>query len=423
MLSFQIGTNLFIYQIVNRTVHLMRPQKIDNTMNQDLEKNILDGEMLGRFLSDPEESNDQEKINDWLAEDAHRKLYDEITTTEFVREAYQFHQSIDPVRELELFGQKYRRNQFNRFLPYISVAAVLAIVLVINILNPQKEPILQTPVPYTQHQIQPGRSKAILVLDNNQQVELTDNKEKISCDGKIIADLGEARLTYRETEQNESAPQIVWHRLITPVGGEYQLILADGTKVWLNANSELSYPVNFTGSSREVRLLGEAYFEVSSDKSKPFRVCSDKFDIVVTGTAFNVSAYPEDRHHRVALVKGGVNIMSGKQFVAALIPGKEINYDISDGQFRINDADLEAITAWKDGLFLFREEPLSSITRKLGRWYNVEFKLQEKTEEKFYSGTIKRDETLENMLNILRLTNEIDFNIRSNREIEVIPLP
>lgn len=392
-------------------------------MDQELEKSIRDGEMLGRLLTHPEEIKDRENISKWLAEDEHRKLYNEITSTEFVKETYQFHRSIDPGRELELFGQKRRRNKINQFLSYVSIAAASVIIFIVSWLYPQETPMLQTPIPYTQSLIQPGSSKAILVLENNRQVALTDNKDRISKDGKIIADLGDARLTYRNTKQKETASHTPWHRLITPVGGEYRLILSDGTKVWLNADSELAYPVNFSGNSREVRLKGEAYFEVSPNKTKPFRVCSDKFDVVVTGTAFNMSVYPEEQHHRVALVKGGVNIMSGKQLVATLLPGKEIDYNVSDNHFRIDDADLEAITAWKDGLFLFREETLSSITRKLGRWYNVEFKPEGCTEEKFYSGTIKRDETLENTLNILRLTNEIDFKIGNNREIEVISIP
>lgn len=392
-------------------------------MDQELEKYIRDGEMLGRYLTNPAEIGDKEDINKWLAEDAHREIYEEITTTKFVRETYRFHQSVDPIQEFELFGQKRRRNRLKRVLPYISVAAVAIILFGVSWLFPGQTSVQQTSLPYAQTQIHPGSSKAILVLENNRQVALTDNKDRISKDGKIIADLGDARLTYRNTKQKETASPTSWHRLITPVGGEYQLILSDGTKVWLNADSELAYPVNFSGNSREVRLKGEAYFEVSPNKTKPFRVCSDKFDVVVTGTAFNMSVYPEEQHHRVALVKGGVNIMSGKQLVATLLPGKEIDYNVSDNHFRIDDADLEAITAWKDGLFLFREETLSSITRKLGRWYNVEFKPEGCTEEKFYSGTIKRDETLENTLNILRLTNEIDFKIGNNREIEVISIP
>lgn len=392
-------------------------------MDQELEKYIRNGEMLGRYLTNPEETEDKEDINEWLAEDAHREIYEEITTTEFVRETYRFHRSVDPLQEFELFGQKRRRNRLKRVLPYLSVAAVAILLFGVSWLFPGKTSFQQTSLPYAQTQIHPGSSKAILVLENNRQVALTDNKDCISKDGKIIADLGDARLTYRNTKQNETASHTPWHRLITPVGGEYQLMLSDGTKVWLNADSELAYPVNFSGDSREVRLKGEAYFEVSPNKTKPFRVCSDKIDVVVTGTAFNMSVYPEEQHHRVALVKGGVNIMSGKQLVAALLPGKEIDYNVSDDHFRIEDADLEAITAWKDGLFLFREETLSSIARKLGRWYNVEFKPEGCTEEKFYSGTIKRDETLENTLNILRLTNEIDFKIRNNREIEVISIP
>lgn len=392
-------------------------------MDQDIKKHIRTGEALGRHLTNQPEANETSEIETWLKQDEqHRKLFEEITRTEFVSERHEFHKSIQGETEFALFRQKRQRKTILRYLSYgIPAAACLLIGFLIwnfSVQQPLDKPV--SPL-MAQNTILPGSSKAILVLENNQTVELGQEKESITSNGNIIADLKDAQLSYRNTPA--SGQVIPRHRLITPVGGEYQLQLSDGTKVWLNAGSELSYPVAFSGYEREVSLIGEAYFEVAPDKSKPFRVHSEKFDVVVTGTAFNISVYPEEKQHQIALVHGGVNILSGQKLLTELQPGKQLDYNVESGQYSISDADLESITAWKEGLFLFRDENLSSIIKKLGRWYNVDFKIRsDLASDQYYSGTIKRDENLENTLNILKLTNEIDFKIKNEREIEIIPL-
>lgn len=392
-------------------------------MDQDIKKHIQTGEILGRYLTNQPEADETSEMEEWLEQDEqHRKLFEEITRTDFVSERHEFHKSIRSETEYALFRQKRQRKTILRYLGYgIPAAACLLIGILIWNFSVQEPSARPVPSVLAQNTILPGSSKAILILENDQTVELGQEKESITSNGNIVADLKDAQLSYRNTQTSGNiSPR---HRLVTPIGGEYQLQLSDGTKVWLNAGSELSYPIVFSGPEREVSLTGEAYFEVATDKSRPFRVHSDKFDVVVTGTAFNISVYPEEKEHQIALVHGGVNILSGQKLLSKLQPGKQLEYNVENGYYSVSDADLESITAWKNGLFLFRDENLSSITKKLGRWYNVDFKIRTGlTPHQQYSGTIKRDESLENTLNILKLTNEIDFKIKNEREIEIIPL-
>lgn len=392
-------------------------------LDREIKKHIRDGQLLGQYLSDRADENEKKQTESWLQEETHRQLAEDLSSPESVNRIYRFYRSVNPDREFRLFRQKRRRRQLLRFLPYLSAAAVVTVVLTAVWSHPDPHPLPAPAAADVQNSIPAGTSKAILILENNRQIALGNDETPTGENLHPYATSNHVRLTYRQPSGDTAEPEAARHRLLTPVGGEYQLMLSDGTRVWLNANTELSYPVRFTGNTREVLLHGEAYFEVSPDPNRPFRVRTEQFSVVVTGTAFDVSVYPEDRHHRVTLVQGGVNIVSDHHLLAALSPGKQIDFNTADGRFEITDADTEAVTAWKKGLFLFREETLASITRKLGRWYNVQFILKGQTEDKIYSGTIQRDQPLEQTLNILKLTGEINFNIKNSREIEVTSIP
>lgn len=287
-----------------------------------------------------------------------------------------------------------------------SIPAAAAILIGVGIWYSPKE---ETSLPLVQNRTEqthiiPGKYKAILITENNESINLGSSP---------------SRLDYQNEQVNIQEEITPLHRLLVPTGGEYQLILADGTKVWVNAGSELSYPIAFTGDKREVSLKGEAYFEVAHDKQKPFYVHTHNLNVKVTGTSFNVAAYPEETENSITLLEGSVSVLKEEQIIASLSPGKQLLYDSESENFRIEDADIESTIAWKNGFFLFREEPLSSIVGKLGRWYDVSFSFSTPAEDKKYSGYIRRDTPIDSILSILRLTNEIDFRIGENHEIEI----
>lgn len=374
-------------------------------MEENLEKHIRLGKLAGVYLSH-DEAEQPAELREWLGEsEANQKLFDEMATTRFITEHEKFYASINPQQEYLLFRRKRQRQKMRRILAF-SIPAAAAILIGVGIWYSPKE---ETSLPLVQNrteqtQIIPGKYKAILITENNESINLDSSPSPLDYQNEQVY------------AQEEKTPH---HRLLVPTGGEYQLILADGTKVWVNAGSELSYPIAFAGDKREVSLKGEAYFEVAHDKQKPFYVHTHNLNVKVTGTSFNVAAYPEETENSITLVEGSVSVLKEEQIIASLSPGKQLLYDSGSEKFRVEDADIESTIAWKNGFFLFREEPLSSIVGKLGRWYDVSFSFSTPAEDKKYSGYIRRDTPIDSILNILRLTNEIDFRIKENHEIEI----
>ena len=208
---------------------------------------------------------------------------------------------------------------------------------------------------------------------------------------------------------------LVYNTITVPRGGEYQLTLSDGTRVWLNAETELKYPVAFVGEGREVMLKGEAYFEVAKNVSRPFVVKTEQLDIKVLGTSFNMKSYPSETQ-QVTLVQGKVEVRVGN-YSRKLQPGEQLNYS-SEGP-EIRDVDVKAYTAWKDRRFVFNDDLLEEVIHKLGRWYDVEFFLRDAEVRKIrFTGNLPKYRNLDQVLNKLELTTHIRF-VQNGRAIEV----
>lgn len=202
-----------------------------------------------------------------------------------------------------------------------------------------------------------------------QEVTLTDNKGKSQT-------LSEPSLAFKESKSSDNRTQKTKRQkilaLTTPRGKDYQVTLADGTKVWMNAESKLEFPETFTGSTREVILHGEAYFEVAKDVAHPFIVKTDYFQTKVLGTTFNVKAY-SDKDANIVLIEGSVMISNlekqGKGNEVTLKPGQQLS--VLNSQFSIKEVDTYPYTQWREGFFYFEKQTLFEIMQELGRWYNV----------------------------------------------------
>lgn len=389
---------------------------------KDIIKSVRKGELLGDFLAQ-RELNEQQIAEVDKLQSENRAFLDEITEGSFIAERHQFYHSIDAEKEFASFNKKRRKKSLLYFSQF-AIPAAAVILMGLFIWQNSTPDNIATPNPalLAKSEILPGTSKAILVLEDNRQIDLSDRKQEISEQNGYTAHSENDELSYSGMDAGNEKTETPRHRLITPIGGEYKLTLSDGTKVWINAGSELSYPVAFNTKIREVLLSGEAYFEVAKDSERPFCVKVEKLDILVTGTAFNISAYREEKKASITLVHGGINVNTGDKLLSKLTPGKQLNYNYQTDSYHLENADIESIVAWKNGLFLFKDEPLESIAQKLGRWYNVEFILQPGLSGKYYSGMIERDEKIDATLNILRLTNEIDFRIKENHCIEILPI-
>lgn len=262
---------------------------------------------------------------------------------------------------------------------------------------------------------EPQAGKAYLQVAEQAEVELAP--DSVMVVGRSRRDT----LPGEEGAGSVSGTDAEWYRLFTTTGAVYTVVLADGTRVWLNAESELRYPERFEGDFREVCLTGEGYFEVTKDAKRPFRVRLGDVTVEVLGTEFNARGYADEEMLDVTLVSGGVRVLEEEREVARLKPSERVDVDARTGEARVSKADLGSVLAWREGMFVFRNTPMEDIARELSRWYGVEFSVDGLLAETVYSGNISRFESLERVLDIMRLTNEIEFVYVEKDKIKVIP--
>ena len=268
--------------------------------------------------------------------------------------------------------------------------------------------------------ILPGTNKATLTLSNGQKISLDDvaNGEIAQQAGIRITKSGNGQLVYTAVKGDNAIP-VAQNTISTPKGGQYQLILPDGTKVYLNAASTLSYPTAFQDKERLVELNGEAYFEVAKNKLLPFRVKSGQQTVEVLGTHFNVNAYADEGAIRTTLLEGAVKISAG-MITQVIKPGQQaiLNKNTAD-KIVITEVNTDKVIAWKNGVFSFENEDLKSVMRQISRWYNVEVIYTGVSSDEKYYGEISKNSKLGEVFEILELNN-VHFDVEG-KTIKVSP--
>lgn len=249
-----------------------------------------------------------------------------------------------------------------------------------------------------------------LILSSGKTLDLSNRKHLDIRQIEGNAVLHHNQLEYRA---DSAQPQTVEsNTLIIPKGAFYHLILADGTKVWLNSDTRIVYPVAFQGEKREVTLVGEAFFEVAKDPQKPFIVKTDHLNVKVLGTSFNINTYADDGKVYAALQQGLVEVNAGRENALLLAPGQVAELDVRQPGLivKLSDVSLTQQIAWKEGLFCFRSTPLPEILRQIERYYDVSFVDQAKVGDEVYSGDISRNVSLEEILQAISAqTTNIEF--------------
>ncbi len=255
-------------------------------------------------------------------------------------------------------------------------------------------------------QLTPGIRGAMLTLSSGEQIPLgaNDSRGLIEQDGTRIEIQGN-EITYRNEFSKQPIPII--NTITVPRNKEFSLCLSDGTQVWLNSESTLIYPVHFGTESREVQVIGEAYFEVAHDATRRFTVHTDTVSVQVYGTAFNLSAYADDAAIETTLISGSVEVQSRQQQIR-LEPGEQARIGRSQPTVEVRQVAAEDAAAWTRGLFAFNDESVASICRKLSRWYDIEIiPTGVDAEQVRYTGVVKRYETFGEMLRLLERTKQI----------------
>lgn len=278
----------------------------------------------------------------------------------------------------------------------------------------------------------PGGDKAVLVLSNGKQLFLDSsaNGQLAEQQGSLVFKSEEGRIAYRQ-QQAGTNEVVAFNTLKTPRGGQYRLTLPDGTKVWLNAASSITYPTSFRGKERAVTITGEAYFEVAKVKAKsgtgnmPFKVKVDgltgegsNMEINVLGTHFNINAYVDEPVARTTLLEGSIKLSKGKdQFL--MQPGQQAQLE-DNGEFRISDnINPEEVLAWKNGYFYFDHANLRTVMRQIARWYDVSIEYRPGVPDMKFGGEIPRNANLDEVLKIMEVL-KIRF-IVEDKKIIVFP--
>lgn len=250
--------------------------------------------------------------------------------------------------------------------------------------------------------IAPGTNKAVLTLTNGSTVTLDSLGNQVIKQGATVVHQKNGQLQY-DTESNTTA--VGYNILTVPRGGQFHVVLPDGSKVWLNAASSLRYPTAFTGNERLVELQGQGYFEVAKNVEQPFVVKVDEMTVKVLGTSFDVMAYKDEKAINTTLITGAVKVND-----QVLKPGQQASLDNANGCMYVYNADIQQVIAWKTGFFEFDNAKLADIMRQVSRWYDVDITYNKNIEPKLFGGRISRNLPLSEILHMLE-ANGAKFNM------------
>jgi len=259
--------------------------------------------------------------------------------------------------------------------------------------------------------VAPGGDKAMLTLADGSKVVLNDAKDGIIANQGLtrLNKTNAGQLVY-EADQSSKAAPVVYNTITTPKGGQFRIVLSDGTKVWLNAASSITFPTTFSATERKVTITGEVYFEVAKNKRVPFRVITGKQEVEDVGTCFNIKAYDDEHSISTTLVEGAVKITSGQQS-ALLQPGQQANLPNRELEpISVKTVNTETVLAWKNGNFEFESEELHAIMRQVARWYDIKVIYEGNVKPRRFTASVPRNVNLSELLEMLKFMG-VNFRI------------
>lgn len=314
---------------------------------------------------------------------------------------------------------KRRKNSRNYLIKTYAAAAALLALLATGVLyfTHNNNPVHTRVAAAAPHPVSPGGNKAILTLADGSQIPLDSaNNGAIAHQGNVqVIKLNNGQLSYKtDNTNNTTSDQTHYNSLMTPRGGQFMIILPDGSKVWLNAATALRYPTAFRGNTREVQLTGEAYFEIAPNAQMPFIVKVNNMEVKVLGTHFNIMSYPDENNVQTTLLEGAVQVQHDTTALR-LHPGQQA-YLHGNNMTVKEHVDVDEIVAWKNGYFHFNHESLPGVMRQISRWYDVEVIYETNIPEREFGGKIERNSSLNDVLKILELSN-VHYKIKDRKII------
>lgn len=388
--------------------------------NQDKE---LAGIILRSIASEltPEE---KDRLNSYLqASEANRQKYRELTTLSYMEaglkriEQYQEGQPLNLESILHRVNQPALKPVRKQPVRWYWAAAALLLIAGAAWYWQHTSPTLSMPakVPARYADVAPGHTGAVLTLADGRQLTLDSMAHGlIATQNGANINLQSGQLSYKATGTNNAAGS--YNTISTPKGRQFAITLPDGTKVWLNAASTLTYPTAFNGRQRRVKLSGEAYFEVIHNAQQPFMVDIDQRSTVeVLGTSFNINAYTDETAIKTTLLSGSLRTGG-----VILQPGQQASQKPGEAVIIQNNTDLEKVTAWKNGRFDFNDAGLPEVMRQLERWYDIEVIYEKGVPDTYFYGKISKDLPLSGILKALAAAH-VHFRIDEGRKLVVMP--
>ena len=373
--------------------------------------------------------DERRQLDSWLRQSPERRqLYERVLSGESWREytglCDDFDRTADYRRlQADILRSIRRRNRGRRLRRYVGWTAAAAVVLVgvLAVARLRHEPAVEPSRPPVAQAVPapaPVDDKVVLVLSDGKQIGMSHVADDTLQVGRnVVAEAGEKTLRYDSASvAGEEAP-LEMNKVLTATGGFYTLVLSDGTRVWLNSESELEFPVAFGRGEREVRLRGEAFFEVARDSARPFYVVAGDVRTRVLGTSFNVKAYANEPAVTATLFTGKIEVAPLKDLARRVVlsPGRQAAWDGRGGEMTVADADLRHVAAWKNGMFIFNGENIDAITRQIERWYGVRFVYQIPDKDNYtFNGYFSRYDSLRVILDEFTYMGGPEFQIKQD---------
>jgi transmembrane sensor len=385
-------------------------------------------ELIFKELRAELDESESKELREWIdRSEEHRAFYEKFISEEGLHaemvEFYEFKKNVFEKILREVPELRPRVVPLYSKRAWLYAAAVIFVILVAGGYvwkNRQaRAPVVkeQEVAGHFRNDLPPGGNKAVLTLSDGSSIVLDSARNGVLTQqsGAKILKLNNGQLVYNLIHEKPTG--LAYNTLVTPKGGQYEVVLPDGSKVWLNAASSLRYPTAFTGKDREVELKGEAYFEVAKNEEKPFRVRVNDIAVTALGTSFNVMAYPDEPVAKTTLEEGSIKVLRGSKGIL-LYPGQQARAENNELKL-VRGVDMEEVTAWKNGLFKFNGADIETVMRQISRWYNVDIAYEGAKTTNDFSGVISRNTNISNVLKILEYSG-VHFRI-GNNTVTVLP--
>jgi len=382
--------------------------------------------LIASYLKGEISTAEKQELDAWINEtEANRSFFMRVTNEQSLSEIMKRVLSIgtdtrldSTLQALDPESKVIRMGRFGRFKKYMVAASFVLIassVIYLWNLSSNKKDIAETTTPNINNtDVQPGTEKAVLTLSDGTKITLDNTTNgTIAQQGNTVVLKEDGLLAYN-ADKRKPETAVLYNTLTTARGEEFRsLVLSDGTKVWLNSVSSIYFPTAFINNERIVEITGEVYFEVAKNPSMPFRVKANGAEVEVLGTHFNINAYTDENSTTTTLLEGSVKVKKGKEQVV-IKPGQQTQI-IGNAVSVINDADVDAAVAWKNGSLVFNQTDIKTILRQVSRWYDVDIEYKGDIKVPKFYGKIPRTVTLSEVVKILEISSKLQLTIEGKK--------